>query len=73
VTSVRLEDDEYLRVSLTLRFAPAARLEWGPVETVSLSEAGAERVYQGTAFRMGFHGADPIRIQARVDEAGDAP
>jgi alpha-amylase len=69
VTSVRLADDEYLRASLTLRFTPAARLEWGPVETVSLSEAGAERVYQGTAFLIGFRGPDVIRIHARVDEA----
>jgi hypothetical protein len=69
VTSVRLRDEEYLRVSLTLRFTPAARLEWSPVETVSLSEAGAERVYQGTAFLIGFRGPDVIRIHARVDEA----
>jgi hypothetical protein len=43
---------------------------------VSLSEAGAERVYQGTAFLIGFRGPegdpDAIRIHARVDEAGDA-
>jgi hypothetical protein len=45
VTSIRLEDAEYLRVALTLSFIPAARVEWSPVETVSLSEAGAERVY----------------------------
>jgi len=74
VASMRLEDTEYLGVALTLRFTPAARLEWSPVETVSLSEAGAERVYQGTAFLIGFHAAGPdvIRIHARVDEAGDA-
>jgi hypothetical protein len=75
VTSMRLEDSEYLQVALTLEFEPAARVEWSPVETVSLSEAGAERVYQGTAFLIGFRsgperGSAPIRIAARVGEVG---
>jgi len=75
VTSMRLEDSEYLHVALTLEFEPAARVEWSPVETVSLSEAGAERVYQGTAFLIGFRsgpeaGSAPIRITARVGEVG---
>lgn len=70
VTSMRLEDSEFLGVALTLRFAPAARLEWSPVETVSLSESGAERVYQGTAFVIGFRdpGDATLRIGARVEE-----
>jgi len=70
VTSIRLEDSEFLGVALTLRFAPAARLEWSPVETVSLSESGAERVYQGTAFVIGFRdpGDATLRIGARVEE-----
>ncbi|HYQ88798.1 MAG TPA: alpha-amylase/4-alpha-glucanotransferase domain-containing protein [Candidatus Binatia bacterium] len=75
VTSIRLEDAEYLRVALTLSFLPAARVEWSPVETVSLSEAGAERVYQGTAFLIGFLDpgeAAPVLIRARVEEAGHA-
>ena len=74
VRSVRLEDSEYLHLALTLRFEPAARMEWSPVETVSLSEAGAERVYQGTALVFGFPGggSTPIRIRARVEEAGRA-
>ncbi len=72
VTSIRLEDAEYLGVALTLSFTPAARVEWSPVETVSLSEAGAERVYQGTAFLIGFLNpgeAAPVLIRARVEEA----
>jgi hypothetical protein len=76
VTSIRLEDAEYLEVALTLSFVPAARLEWSPVETVSLSEAGAERVYQGTAFLIGFLDpgeAAPVLIRGRVEEAGHAP
>ncbi|HMI30619.1 MAG TPA: alpha-amylase/4-alpha-glucanotransferase domain-containing protein [Candidatus Limnocylindrales bacterium] len=74
-TSIRLEDSEYLRVALTLEFEPAARVEWLPIETVSLSEAGAERVYQGTAFVIGFFSAAsgvPIRIRARIEEAAGA-
>jgi len=75
VTLIRLEDAEYLRVALTLSFVPAARVEWSPVETVSLSEAGAERVYQGTAFLIGFLDpgeAAPVLIRGRVEEAGHA-
>lgn len=73
VRSIRLEDSEYLHVALTLRFEPAARMEWYPVETVSLSESGAERVYQGTALVFGFPGGSaPIRIRARVEGTGDA-
>jgi hypothetical protein len=47
-------------------------VEWSPIETVSLSEAGAERVYQGTAFVIGFldPGERPIRIRIRVEETG---
>jgi alpha-amylase len=73
VTSIRLEDAEYLHRALTLSFIPAARVEWSPVETVSLSEAGAERVYQGTAFLIGFldpGDAAPVLIRGRVEEAG---
>jgi hypothetical protein len=74
VRSIRLEDSEYLHVALALRFEPAARVEWSAVETVSLSEAGAERVYQGTALVFGFPGgaSTPIRIRARVEGADRA-
>jgi hypothetical protein len=75
ISAMRLEDQEYLRVALTLAFEPRARVEWSPIETVSLSEAGAERVYQGTAFVFGFHGAGvqgPIRIRVRVEDLHDA-
>jgi hypothetical protein len=45
------------------------------VETVSSSEAGAERVYQGTALLIGF--LDPgdaaaVSIRGRVEEADHA-
>ena len=31
---------------------PGAEISWGPVETISVSEAGFERIYQGTAFLL---------------------
>jgi len=40
-------DYEGVRIEATAR--PAARLTWYPVETVSNSEAGFERVYQGSS------------------------
>jgi 4-alpha-glucanotransferase len=44
--------DEWAGVEATLRWNPAAELAWGPVETVSVSEAGFERIYQGTALLL---------------------
>ncbi|MBI4246173.1 MAG: DUF1926 domain-containing protein, partial [Candidatus Rokubacteria bacterium] len=42
--------DEWLGLEARLQWRPAAEVRWGPVETVSISEAGFERIYQGTAF-----------------------
>jgi alpha-amylase len=44
--------DEWAAVEARLRWSPAAELAWGPVETVSLSEGGFERIYQGTALLL---------------------
>ena len=44
--------DEWAAVEARLRWSPAAELGWGPVETVSLSEGGFERIYQGTALLL---------------------
>ncbi|HXL45208.1 MAG TPA: alpha-amylase/4-alpha-glucanotransferase domain-containing protein, partial [Candidatus Binatia bacterium] len=41
--------DEWVGVRARLEWGPAAELAWGPVQTVSVSEAGFERIYQGTA------------------------
>ena len=49
--SVRLVD-EWVNVEARLRWSPTAELAWGPVETVSLSEGGFERIYQGTALLL---------------------
>jgi alpha-amylase len=47
--------DEWAAVEAQLRWSPAADLGWGPVETVSLSEGGFERIYQGTALLLVWH------------------
>jgi len=44
--------DEWANVEARLGWGPAAELAWGPVETVSLSESGFERIYQGTALLL---------------------
>lgn len=41
--------DEWLKIAIRFRFEPAAVLWRFPVETVSNSESGFERVYQGSA------------------------
>ena len=44
--------DEWLRLEARLTWAPGAELAWAPVETVSVSEAGFERLYQGLALLL---------------------
>jgi 4-alpha-glucanotransferase len=44
--------DEWAAVEARLQWSPSAELGWGPVETVSLSEGGFERIYQGTALLL---------------------
>jgi alpha-amylase len=41
--------DEWLGAEVALGWRRPARVAWAPVETVSLSEAGFERIYQGLA------------------------
>jgi alpha-amylase len=41
--------DEWLGLEAQLTWSPTAALAWAPVETVSVSEGGFERLYQGTA------------------------
>jgi 4-alpha-glucanotransferase len=41
--------DEWLGLEARLAWHPLAELAWGPVETVSVSEGGFERIYQGLA------------------------
>jgi hypothetical protein len=44
--------DEWLGLRARLAWSPGAELAWGPVETVSVSEAGFERIYQGLALLL---------------------
>ena len=41
--------DEWIGVEIGLEWVEPAHVGWGPVETVSISEGGFERIYQGTA------------------------
>ena len=54
--------DEWIGVRVRLEWAPAAELAWGPVQTVSVSEAGYERIYQGTALLVVW----PVELSARA-------
>jgi alpha-amylase len=44
--------DEWAGVEARLAWSPTTELAWGPVETVSVSEGGFERIYQGTALLL---------------------
>jgi alpha-amylase len=44
--------DEWIGVRAALEWSEGAELAWGPVETVSVSEAGFERIYQGLALLL---------------------
>jgi alpha-amylase len=50
--------DEWLGCELALRWASPADVAWAPVETVSLSETGFERIYQGSALLFTW----PLRL-----------
>ncbi len=41
--------DEWIGVDARLAWSDGAEVAWGPVETVSVSETGFERIYQGIA------------------------
>ena len=49
--------DEWAGVEARLRWSPGAELAWAPVETVSASEGGYERIFQGTALVLVWEGA----------------
>ncbi len=50
--------DEWLGCEATLRWQSPAEVAWAPVETVSLSETGFERIYQGSALLLSW----PVRL-----------
>jgi hypothetical protein len=44
--------DEWIGVRAEIAWSAGAELAWGPVETVSVSEGGFERIYQGLALLL---------------------
>jgi hypothetical protein len=44
--------DEWIGVRAEIAWSAGADLAWGPVETVSVSEGGFERIYQGLALLL---------------------
>ncbi len=58
--------DEWLGLTATLAWSPRARIVWAPVYTVSLSEAGLERVWQGVELTVVW----PVELGPAGWEAG---
>ena len=54
------QGNDYLGVAVATTLSPAADAWWSPIETVSNSEAGFERVYQGSALLFTW----PLRLRA---------
>jgi alpha-amylase len=74
--------DEWADCTLSLGWESPARVAWAPVETVSISEAGFERVYQGSSvllawpisFAPGGEWEEPITLTIRgAREVGHGP
>jgi 4-alpha-glucanotransferase len=51
--------DEWAGCELALGLSLAGDIAWAPVETVSLSEGGFERIYQGSALLLSW----PVRLE----------
>ena len=59
--------DEWIGVRAELAWAAGAELAWGPVETISVSEAGFERIYQGLALLLTWqHETEPVALWTSV-------
>ena len=73
------QGNRWLRTSIETEVAPAADAWIAPIETVSNSEAGFERVYQGSAWLVSWPVTLPpggrwsVRLVHRVAVATDAP
>jgi len=46
--------DEWIGCEVEIGWSGQAAVDWAPIETVSLSEAGFERIYQGSAILVGW-------------------
>ena len=52
--------DEWKGIGVSLELEKSGKIFWYPIETISQSESGFERTYQGTCFIFGFNiGLDP--------------
>lgn len=51
--------DEWIGCGIELEWTPGGEVAWAPVETVSRSESGFERVYQGSAVLVSW----PLRLE----------
>ena len=61
---------------IRLTLAPPALLDRAPIETVSLSEAGVERLYHGTSFLLGWRsdrGSVRSTVTVRLEEIAPDP
>ncbi len=67
--------DSYLNLAVDFQFGEDIRLWHYPVETVSLSEEGVERLYQGTAFlfvkEMDLKGRGKMKFSIQFGEDGE--
>jgi alpha-amylase len=54
VTATIGHGNDDLGLTIDTAIEPAAEVRWGPIETVSNSESGFERAYQGSALLVGW-------------------
>ena len=72
-----VQGNDWLGISLTTLPTPPADLWWAPIETVSNSEGGFERVYQGSAVLLSWPldlapgGEIVVAVEQRVVVTGD--
>ena len=73
------QGNDWIGIALESRLEPAADAWWAPIETVSNSEAGFERVYQGSSLLVSWlidlaPGADlSVRVSNVVTITSDLP
>jgi hypothetical protein len=71
------QGNDYIGIELGTDVSPAADAWWAPIDTISNSEAGFERVYQGSALLVSWPvSLEPgarcdVRIDQRVATARD--
>lgn len=71
--------DEWIELAVALTWSHPATVAWAPVETVSLSEAGCERIFQGSSLLLSWPlSLEPgceweERLSLGVQNLGDSP